>query len=72
MSSRLEIENFQVSATTPTIIKVVFSFKMISGNTILLRRRKLVELLPQLHPRTFQRIRVVTPVAPARRNRQDG
>ena len=72
MRSRLGIENFQVSATTPTIIKVAFSFETVSGNTILLRRRKLVELLPQLHPRTFQRIRVVSPVAPARGNRLDG
>src|SRR6266576_3492696 len=35
-------------------------------------RRKLAEQLPQLQPHTFQRIQVVTPVAPARGNRQDG
>src|SRR4030088_3557093 len=35
-------------------------------------RRKLVEQLPQLQPCIFQRVRVVTPVAPARGNRLDG
>src|SRR6266704_4099972 len=40
-----------------------------SGRTPLLLRGKLVEQLPQLHPRTFQRVRVVTPVGPTRGNR---